>query len=518
MTITKDFLSRGYFPKEVQPTFVSSSFADYCDTVSDGALSALLAGKSWTDPVRHNLARPGGLRRVLSMPNPLSYLGIARTVGAHWPSELAPIIASGTIGGSKLVKSAGPRAVEAATKGDDLEALKATSREGSRYILHADVQNFYPSVYTHSIDWAIHTKAAAKASLASGTKTPGSAIDKAFRSAQGGQTIGIPVGPDTSLVVAECIMTRIEQDLVAKLPRLRGYRFWDDFELAFGSLGEVEKGLAVLQESLSEYELNLNPRKTRILELPDPHFDAGLFEFGNWDLSPSTKQRHSLLGYFDELFRCIAANRGSHVAAFAVARLRSVSILPTNWSMVQSNLLQLLVVEPSCARFVAEIIGRASASGVVVRKQAIADATEALATKHAPLAHGSEIAWALWICLANGVVISAPTAAAVSSMSDNLVALLALHARAIGLVPSALDTSGWETYMNAAELRDANWLICYEASIKGWLPSVGGVDHMAGDPFFSALRTNGVSFYDVTKLTLSSPVVAVGAGGVGGGY
>jgi hypothetical protein len=32
-----------------------------------------------------------------------------------------------------------------------------------RYILQADITRYYPSIYTHSIPWALHTKEVAKA-------------------------------------------------------------------------------------------------------------------------------------------------------------------------------------------------------------------------------------------------------------------------------------------------------------------------------------------------------------------
>jgi hypothetical protein len=511
MTTEADLIERGYFPKEVQPTFVSSTFAQYGPTLATQALNAATGAQWWTVSTKHNLGRPGGLRRTLGVPNPSGYLRIARRLGAAWHTHIAPILVSSTMGASRLVASTGPRSVEAAVASDDIEPMRASQREGARYLLHADVQNFYPSIYTHAIDWAVHTKAVAKAAL--GATTVGSELDKAFRGSQEGQTMGISIGPDASLVVAECIMSRVEEFLRSRLPRLRGYRYWDDFELSFDSLGEAEYGLGLLQEALSEFELTLNPRKTRIVELPEAQLDPGLFEIKSWDLASNLRQRSQLIGYFDLLFRCIAAHRGGYLASYGVARLRSVTIAPANWLLVQNNLLQLLVVEPSCARYVAEILGQASAQGHVVAAAAIARAAETLAVKHGPLSHGSEVAWALWLCLAHNVAITQATAAAVSGMTDNLVALLALHARANGLVALGLNTTAWEACMTSAELRRANWLLAYEAHVKGWLPSAGGVDHIQPDAFFTLLRQNGVTFYDTGKLTIATPQpVLVGAG------
>lgn len=82
--------------------------------------------------------------------------------------------------------------------------------------------------------------------------------------------MGIPIGPDTSLVIAELIMQRCDQELLTKLPGLKGHRFIDDYELSFQTRTEAEDAFSILETCLSEYELALNPKKTRVLELPLP--------------------------------------------------------------------------------------------------------------------------------------------------------------------------------------------------------------------------------------------------------
>lgn len=395
MTVETDLVARGFFPREVQPPFASASLAKYCASAGIPSALQLLGNKWWTNPVRHNLARPGGLRRQLSVPNPAGHMRVSNALAGGWKSDIAPLLATATIGASTPSRSPVGRAVVASVRGHELEERRAASRQGARYLLHGDVLNFYPSIYTHSIDWAIHGKAVAKTALKSNKSTVGKLLDSAFSGAQDGQTVGIAIGPDTSLIVAECIMLRVEEALRAALPRLTEYRFWDDFELTFASLRDVDDGLAALQEAVSSYELILNPRKTRIVELPEPQAHAGIFELGDWDLTSGKRQRGQLLAYFDQVYRRLSEDRGATIAAFAVARLRSAEILANNWPLLQHNLLQLVVVEPTCARNVSEIIARQAAGGAKIDIGGIARATEPLVTKHARLGHGSEIAWAV---------------------------------------------------------------------------------------------------------------------------
>ena len=52
--------------------------------------------------------------------------------------------------------------------------------------------------------------------------------------------------------------------------------------------------------------------------------------------------------------------------------------------------------------------------------------------------------------------------------------------------------------MNADELYGENWLLSYEANIRGWLPTTP--DHVAADPNFGWLKSLGVSFYDLAAV------------------
>jgi hypothetical protein len=103
---------------------------------------------------------------------------------------------------------------------------------------------------------------------------------------------------------------------------------------------------------------------------------------------------------------------------------------------------------------------------------------------------------------------------ALEKATDCAVVLVTLHARALGRIPHPFDTTTWEALMTSDELYGNNWLISYEAGIKGWLPSARGRDHIATDPNFDWLRNLGVSFYDASrigqqKLTGVAPSIGV---------
>ena len=53
------------------------------------------------------------------------------------------------------------RALQPALRLGELPKLRPRRWRGARYILKTDISQFYPSVYTHSIPWALHGKAIA---------------------------------------------------------------------------------------------------------------------------------------------------------------------------------------------------------------------------------------------------------------------------------------------------------------------------------------------------------------------
>jgi hypothetical protein len=91
--------------------------------------------------------------------------------------------------------------------------------------------------------------------------------------------------------------------------------------------------------------------------------------------------------------------------------------------------------------------------------------------------------------------VQAATAALISQMDDDIVALVLLDLNSRGLAAN-LNSQLWASRMNGSELYSDHWLLAYEALRKAWLPSSDGVNYIVNDPFFSILNQYNVSFYD----------------------
>lgn len=314
--------------------------------------------------------------------------------------------------------------------------------------------------------------------------------------------MGIPVGPDTSLVAAEAILSSVDQALAQGIPNLRAFRHLDDFELGFESLSDAESGLAFLQEVLSDYELTLNAGKTTIAERPTDIERSWALVFKRFDVSKNAgRQASDIASYFDTAFSLARDNPQAHVLNYAMSRLRGVQVDATNWPLLQQLLMQCLAIEPGAVVPILGQIVRYHQAGYPIDLATLENVMNSQIAHHSRFGHGSEVAWALWTAIVFDLHLDAQAASAVSTMDDSVVALLALDAHCRGLIPAGLDLSHWQSYMHPGALYEEQWLLSYEANVQGWLPSTGGGDHVASDPNFGFLKNLQVTFYDRSRTT-----------------
>ena len=223
-----EILGRGYFPKELPSPFTTESFATFASSASNiGGDFGKDANHARNLPQakqgKYSHSRAGLLRRQLSIPNPLYQYLLSKEILANW-GALASVIGGTPISGTAPEYKPTGRCINGKYGQGDRAKLGRRSRVGRKCILKTDISRFYHGIYTHSIPWAIHGKAAAKSNRGMGLL--GNRLDFWTRQGQDGQTIGIPIGPDTSLVLSEMIMQRCDQELLSKIPGVKGARFY----------------------------------------------------------------------------------------------------------------------------------------------------------------------------------------------------------------------------------------------------------------------------------------------------
>ena len=498
-----DLLKRGYFPKELPPPFTTEAFGELLER-DPSQLSPLSDGNAETLLARHSLARAGPLRRILSIPNPLSFLQLCNWFNQNWLTVENQCQKS-SISLSKPQASSSDRAVVSKVPFNQQPIHQAALRATSRCILRTDITNCYPSIYTHSISWALHTKSEAKIHRRPSDLT-GNQLDKLVTAAQHGQTIGIPIGPDTSFIIAEMILSSVDEEFARRLEKEKlnpnGYRAYDDFEFGFTTRADAESAAGILERVLSEYELQLSPSKTNIVELPVPLESAWVSELRTFNFSHRIST-WEMRRYFDRAFELSMVNGSSEVLKYAIQRLRSIEITGDDWTLFEDLLLQCAMVEPSVLPIVVDHLHYYRDKNYPLNSQKIGEVFNILLKSHAPLGHGSEVAWSLWGCLLFQLRISRASVAAVASMEDAIAGLLLLHAQELGLLDAKIECGNWNTSMTEDGLRGSQWLLSYQANINGWGATKD--DYVSRDRQFGLLKARGVSFYDAKKVRDHAP-------------
>ncbi|MGH9840495.1 MAG: RNA-directed DNA polymerase [Blastocatellia bacterium] len=498
-----DLLSRGYFPKELPNPFVTTSFANLVTShlgplPGDLNKATLPISKKppslqVSKPYRYSHARGGLLRRHLAVPNPIHFYLLCSEIMQNW-SELTPFVSGSEFSATAPVFSPKGRALQGKHP-QNRPALARQTRLNNRYILQTDITRFYHSIYTHSIPWAIHTKGTAKSDRSA--LLLGNRLDYWIRMAQDGQTVGIPIGPDTSLLLAEILMHRCDEALVSKIGPVQGHRFIDDYELGFRDRSKAEDAFHLLESCIGEYELALNAKKTNVLTLPLPLEHLGFSTLrGVTFRKTSGYEASDIQFYFDKMFELHDSYPEESFIQYGVARFRHQKVQDKNWPLLESLLLLCVTPEPACLPYVLEVINACSNAGATINKDGLEAILNALIIEHTGLGHSSEVAWALWGCLALGLPIHSGAVKVLQSCEDSAVVLLALDCERNGLTLTPLDKALWDSLMTDASLYDEHWLFAYEANIKGWLRSTKRKDFVASDKKFGFLKANGVSFYD----------------------
>lgn len=489
-------LQRGYFPEELPPPFHTRDLAKFRTIIA----------KSWTSlptykrsvPELFSFPRVGRARRNLALVNPVAQFHTAKAVADNWVAISKRLNTASLHVVSTNIEQ-GSRAIPP----PDFSLIATRRREiGASYYyeLVSDFSRFYGTLYTHVIPWALHGKDWCKSNLYSPAYqgSLGAALDKCIRKGQDDQTLGIPVGPDTSRILSELVAAAIDEQLASlcSIKPNQALRFVDDYHVGTDTLGDAERVLACLTKAARKYEVELNSDKTVIqhakarlsplwpMELQQHQFETG-----------AASQGRSLEHYFDKAFSLAAAAPSENVLAYALKRIRGLKIFPDNWRLFETYILQAARTNPTVLSIVVQLLVNYKYEGFALRLELASKLAEDTIAAGALNGHHAEVAWALFLCKGLRIKLTQAGANHVSQMESSVCALVALDLEQRKLIDGVLDRSLWLKSMNENGLYSSMWLLAYEADLKGWIKM--GTAYVEADAHFKELKAHQVSFYDV---------------------
>jgi len=490
MTTLTDLITRGYFPKELPPPFHTNDLGSNLTTIVNN-----LQGQKTSKLITFDIPKLKLSRRHLGIPNPLHQIKLSQVIENNWGS-IQNHYNKSNISASVPTPST-KRAVETRYSFRELASERALRSTSSRVLLKTDISRYFPSIYTHSIPWALHTKTIAKKTR--GNSLFGNEIDEKVRNTQDGQTMGIPIGPDTSLIISEIIGCELDYLLESELGSLKGFRYVDDYYLYFESLSEAEIACSKLTKIMKTFELDPNTVKTTISYLPEILEKKWAVEIKLYDIRENPKaQKSDIISFFSKAFEYSIDFPADAVLKYALKRSKSFKILHENWPLFESLVLRCMLDEPSVLPIATQILLSYDKHGYSLDKTKIQETIFEIIKHNSRYGHTFEVAWALWLAKSLNIPIIQPVADYISDFDNSIVALIGLDLRDSGLI-STLNTAKWRNYMNVTNLNEEQWLLTYEAHVKGWLSLTSGGPNFGQNQFFNHLLSQNVQFYDSTR-------------------
>ncbi|MBK7236344.1 MAG: RNA-directed DNA polymerase [Sterolibacteriaceae bacterium] len=399
---------------------------------------------------RYSVARVGHNRRPICIPNPAAQYFLADCISDNWQTIKSKLSRSKlSVSIPKLGTEIG-RAISI-TPIRELNEIKLLQSVRHRYCLTTDISQFFPSIYTHAISWATEGKEVARQKSNRNSKTLlGARLDELCRYTQSNQTIGIPIGPDTSHILAELVGSAIDLEIRKALGKWpHGFRHVDDFILFFDTENDALRALTAISNALATYELKINIQKTKVAPVEESQSDSWTHQFDSFSFSVQRQaQRKDLHRFFDLAFTLAKSNEDENVVQYALRRIETEIIKSVNWDVFQAYLLRCMDCYPNtipeCALIISTYIQHILSVVTKKRQQRKEYLTSRIA-EHAPLAHHSEVAWLLWLALHLKVKIGKEAVVPIEQMKSSVCLLLALALEDKGLgakaVPKGLPTS-----------------------------------------------------------------------------
>ena len=263
--IYERFLAYGLFTEKLPPVFTSEPFFLYCQK------KKFTFSEKFYDYMRYESMRNSNVPRIFGIPNPMAYERLCRMLGEAW-DEIRRKLKENTSGQTHKIsrihirkRKSNKALFEMNYKNWRVDSEPVLDMLiGSRYVVKADISTCFPSIYTHSICWALVGQHEAKAKR--GEKQWYNRIDKACQALRNGETHGLIIGPHASNLLSEIILTAVDQKLYEK-----GYTYIrniDDYTCFVPNVERAAEFLIDLRSELSCYDLILNHKKTKVEALP----------------------------------------------------------------------------------------------------------------------------------------------------------------------------------------------------------------------------------------------------------
>ena len=501
-------LKSHYLADEFPSVLTTANFAKFCEDnlASLAPLPDLL--KRVTRYGTFSAPRTTSTRRVLALPHPASQLALSRIITENL-TDIRKTIRSCSL---SLYNTDADYAHDRLFVGVDFKARgvrEAQVLSRYPYILKADIANFFHTIYSHSLPWAVLGKQWVKDVLElrndpqrkTFDESWPNRLDMAIQRGNSRETFGIPVGPDTSRMIAEILLSGIYADasLSGMLKGQEGCRLVDDFFIGFDDEHAARRCLDALRRVLWEYNLHLNEDKTDIKRSGQFYDDGWKHDIETFTIpKSSTKAQRSAVQRLMEITLHHCSTRNDPVpASFFCQRLTELEIMPANFEFVRDCLLRIARDFTTCLKAVVRFVTEYRLHFVDSEPLAIMRRyCRQIFAAHGPRGHDMEVVSALGICGVLGIKVDKAFVQLRDGYASPVVlAVLGLLGEE-GLIKEPWDD--WRPDMDGNIIDGPFWLPSYEAACRKWTNALEISESVAADPLFGMLAEHQVTFLDAS--------------------
>ncbi len=265
--VYEGLLGYGMFSEKLPPVFTSEDFFDYCK------LNNPTFKNKWCSYVQFASMRNINISREIGVPVPMAYSLLCLRIKENWDKiqkHFSDCTEGQKLNVSRIHIRKMPHAKSLFKMNYENWKIDGSPESdlliGSKYIVHADIAKCFQSIYSHSIPWALVGKTEAKSKAKKRYENYWfNQLDHSITFCKNGETHGLLIGPHASNVLSEIILSVVDKELCKKWHYTRHI---DDYTCYVDSMENAQLFLVDLKTELGKFDLLVNDKKTKIIELP----------------------------------------------------------------------------------------------------------------------------------------------------------------------------------------------------------------------------------------------------------
>lgn len=487
-------LGKGFFPQEFPGFFDSADFAKSLE-VSNAILEST---PKTSHSIKTSIPKSAGFRRNITIPNPKHFTLLAKYLDEK-SSEIERLFSLSQISMSiSVAKEDSPRSIVNSHLYEEVIEQKIIKGYSSKFLITTDISKFYSSIYTHSVPWAIHGKPESKRDRSDSLW--GNKLDRLIRNMQDGQTLGIPIGPDTSRVISEIVGVALDKIINGSCENLNGIRYIDDFFIYADSYSEAKLILNKINRALRAFELTSNEAKSSIQPMPASVENLNLQQVQNFKIRKGVaEQKADIIHLYNITIDIKKRNSQENAFSYLLVKISPIKIYEENWDIVESVFLQVASAETINLMRISQFFVSYKSYGYSLGLEKIKTAFLKIVQNGIDNNFGFEVCWSFWLLSQLEISITEELKN-LSYLTDPLAILSILIAREGGIYQPTIDLRSWNNMLDVNSLYDENWLLPYEAESRNWLQNQNGLQLINVDPYFKYLKDNDISFLNLDSV------------------